>query len=134
MSALLPGPLSPSQTAIRPTPHHKRETCRACGSKQLRVFLSLGPTPLANSFLGSEDEFDNEPSFPLDVYFCENCSLVQLLDVIDPEVLFRHYLYVTGTSDTIAAWAEANNLKFRGHTLVWHASVPNWPRPLRTKP
>jgi len=36
------------------------------------------------------------------VYFCEECSLVQLLDVIDPEVLFRHYIYVTGTSDTIA--------------------------------
>jgi hypothetical protein len=37
------------------------------------------------------------------VYLCEACSLVQLLDVIDPEVLFRHYIYVTGTSDTIAA-------------------------------
>jgi len=39
----------------------------------------------------------------LDLYFCETCSLVQLLDVIDPEVLFRHYIYVTGTSDTMAA-------------------------------
>jgi hypothetical protein len=62
----------------------------------------LGPQPLANSFLASPDEFGSEQSFPLDVYFCETCSLVQLLDVIDPEVLFRHYLYVTGTSDTIA--------------------------------
>lgn len=103
MSTLLPGPLAPSQTITQPTAHHKRETCRACGSKQLRGFLSLGPTPLANSFLRSQDEFGGEPSFPLDVYFCENCSLVQLLDVIDPEVLFRHYLYVTGTSETIAA-------------------------------
>lgn len=58
---------------------------------------------LANSFLKSESEIANEPIFPLDVYFCQNCSLVQLMDVIDPEVLFRHYLYVTGTSDTIAA-------------------------------
>jgi len=62
----------------------------------------LGPTPLANSFLSDKEEFSQEPSFPLDVYFCEECSLVQLLDVIDPEVLFRHYIYVTGTSDTIA--------------------------------
>jgi SAM-dependent methyltransferase len=37
------------------------------------------------------------------VYLCETCSLVQLLDVIDPEVLFRHYIYVTGTSETMAA-------------------------------
>lgn len=103
MSTLLPGPLAPSEVIIHPRAHHKRETCRACGSNQMRVFLSLGPTPLANSLLHSRDEFADESSFPLDVYFCENCSLVQLLDVIDPEVLFRHYLYVTGTSDTIAA-------------------------------
>jgi SAM-dependent methyltransferase len=67
------------------------------------MFLSLGPTPLANSYLRSEQEFCGERSYPLDVYFCRTCSLVQLLDVVNPEVMFRHYLYVTGTSDTIAA-------------------------------
>jgi SAM-dependent methyltransferase len=59
--------------------------------------------PLANAFLRSPDEFAGEPSFPLDLYFCHGCSFVQLLDVIDHEVLFRHYLYASGTSDTIAA-------------------------------
>ena len=88
--------------------HHLRTTCRVCGGNQLRKFLSLGPTPLANSFLSDKDEFSQEPSFPLDVYFCQECSLVQLLDVIDPETLFRHYIYVTGTSDTIAE----HNLEF----------------------
>jgi SAM-dependent methyltransferase len=39
----------------------------------------------------------------LEVVLCSNCSLVQLVDVIDPEVLFSSYLYVTGTSDTMAA-------------------------------
>lgn len=83
--------------------HHKRKTCRICDSNRLQMFLSLGHQPLANSFLKSETEFPNEAKYPLDVYFCENCALVQLLDVIDPEVLFRHYIYLTGTSDTIAA-------------------------------
>jgi hypothetical protein len=59
--------------------------------------------PLANSFLKYPDDFAREPYYPLDIYFCEDCSLVQILDVIDPEVLFRHYVYVTGTSETIAA-------------------------------
>ena len=59
--------------------------------------------PLANAFLQSPDEFAGEPSFPLDLYFCHGCSFVQLLDVIDHEVLFRHYLYASGTSDTMAA-------------------------------
>jgi hypothetical protein len=64
--------------------------------------------PLANSFLRSADEFEDESFFPLDLYFCQSCSLVQLLDVIDPEVLFRNYIYVTGTSDTI----EAHNVEY----------------------
>ena len=85
------------------SPHHKRTTCRACGGKDLELFLPLGNVALANSFLRSPAEFASEPRFPLDVYFCRTCSMVQLLDVIDPELLFRNYLYVTGTSDTIAS-------------------------------
>ena len=84
------------------TMHRKRATCRACGGRDLELFLPLGNVALANSFLRSPEEFAAEPRFPLDVYFCRTCSMVQLLDVIDPEVLFRNYLYVTGTSDTIA--------------------------------
>lgn len=83
--------------------YHKRILCRACGGERLRQFLSLGPQPLANSFLRSPAEFADEPRYPLDVHFCEVCSLVQISDVIDPEALFRHYVYLTGTSETIAA-------------------------------
>jgi hypothetical protein len=87
--------------------HHKRTTCRACGASRLRGFLALGPQPLANAFLCGPEEFAAEARYPLDVYLCEECSLVQLLDVIDPEVLFRNYIYVTGTSTTIAAHNQA---------------------------
>lgn len=82
--------------------HHVRTACRACGEERLTRFLVLGPQPLANANLRDASEAAGEQRFPLDVYFCESCSLVQLADVIDPEVLFRHYIYVTGTSDTIA--------------------------------
>ncbi len=87
--------------------HHVRQTCRACGSTRLTRFLSLGETALANSFLRSEAEFADEPRFPLDVHLCRECALVQLVDVVDPEVLFRNYIYVTGTSDTMAAHNDA---------------------------
>lgn len=100
MSGLTLEPVSP--TVALPA-HHRRSTCRACGGTDLEQFLSLGPTPLANAFLHSAQEFAAEVHYPLDVYFCPACSLVQLLDVIDPEVLFRDYIYVTGTSETIAA-------------------------------
>lgn len=82
--------------------YHRRSDCRSCGHTDLHEFLSLGPTPLANSFLRSPAEFAAEVSYPLDVVFCPRCSLVQILDVVDPETLFRDYIYVTGTSTTIA--------------------------------
>jgi hypothetical protein len=82
--------------------HRKRETCRACGGRRLRPFLSLGRTPLANAFLRSAEEFASEAFYPLDVYRCDTCSLVQLSDVIHAEALFRNYIYVTGTSETMA--------------------------------
>ncbi|NNF38736.1 MAG: class I SAM-dependent methyltransferase [Gemmatimonadetes bacterium] len=83
--------------------YHRRSDCRGCGNEALHPFLELGPTPLANAFLRSAAEFADEAAYPLDVVFCPRCSLVQILDVVDPEVLFRDYIYVTGTSSTIAA-------------------------------
>jgi hypothetical protein len=83
--------------------HRIRTDCRACGAPRMVRFLVLGPQPLANANLRAIAEAADEARYPLDVYFCERCSLVQLADVIDPEVLFRHYIYVTGTSETIAA-------------------------------
>lgn len=80
---------------------YKRIACRACNQENLQAFLKLGPTPLANSFLRSKDEFKKESSYPLDVCFCRSCSLVQLADVVDPEILFGNYIYVTGTAQTI---------------------------------
>ncbi len=99
--------LSPTKTsaeiAVKRSPYHRRRTCRACGSRRLWCFIELGPTPLANSFLRSISEFAAERSYPLDLFICRECSLVQLLDVVGPEVLFKDYIYVTGTSGMIAA-------------------------------
>lgn len=80
----------------------RRDACRGCGSGDPTCFLSLGPTPLANAFLSSRDEIPDERWYPLDVYFCPDCSLVQLVDVVDPELMFGDYPYLSGTSDTIA--------------------------------
>jgi hypothetical protein len=85
----------------------RRNRCRVCNSSELESILALGPTPLANAFLRSPEEFAGERSYPLDLYFCRRCSLLQLLDIVNPDVLFRHYLYVTGTSTTMAEHTRA---------------------------
>lgn len=81
----------------------RREDCRICGNRRLHRFLDLGFSPLANRFLTKEQLGEVEPRFRLDVFVCRDCSLVQLVEVVDPAVLFRHYLYVSGTSETMRA-------------------------------
>src|SRR3989338_4102073 len=76
----------------------KNKNCRICSSRDLVKFLSLGKMPLANAFLTKEKLDTPEPTFPLDVYFCRNCSLVQLLDIVNPKILFKNYAYLTSAS------------------------------------
>jgi C-methyltransferase C-terminal domain/Putative zinc binding domain/Methyltransferase domain len=72
--------------------------CRVCKDSKLKTFLSLGPIPLSNAFLKEEQLMEKEPFFPLDVCFCPNCGMVQLAQVVDPNVMFKDYAYFTGTS------------------------------------
>lgn len=72
--------------------------CIACGSNNLLPLLDLGLQPLANSFLKSNDETEN--SFPLATNYCKECYHVQLTHKVDPDLLFKNYLYVSGTAKT----------------------------------
>lgn len=76
----------------------RRTTCRLCNGTRLTEVFKLAPTPPANAFVPAADLATTQERFPLDVFFCEDCAHVQLLDVVDPRVLFEHYVYVSGTS------------------------------------
>ncbi|MBB54105.1 MAG: SAM-dependent methyltransferase [Magnetovibrio sp.] len=78
--------------------HYRRGTCRLCGGHRLTEVLSLRPTPPANAFITERELGKAQDVYPLDVYFCEDCAHVQLLDVVDPALLFGNYVYVSGTS------------------------------------
>ena len=76
----------------------RRSDCRLCSSTDLELAIELTPTPPANAFVRGDCLDIEQPKFPLDVYFCNSCSHVQLLDVVDPEYLFSEYVYLSGTS------------------------------------
>jgi SAM-dependent methyltransferase len=80
--------------------------CRVCGSRDLRLILSLGEMPLANSLLTVEQLTEPEATYPLDLVFCPQCALVQITETIPPETLFREYLYFSSFSDTMLRHAE----------------------------
>lgn len=78
--------------------YHHRSTCRLCDSGSLTKVFALTPTPPANAFVAEDQRGVEQPIFPLELYFCEDCAHLQLLDVVDPAELFRNYVYVSGTS------------------------------------
>jgi methylation protein EvaC len=71
-----------------------RDTCRGCKSKRLYEFLDLGNMPMAGGFL-SEKDIKKEIKVPLRVNFCQDCGLVQILDIPNPNFLFSNYCYVS---------------------------------------
>jgi SAM-dependent methyltransferase len=72
--------------------------CIACGSNNLVPLLDLGLQPLANSFL--KNPTDQEDKFPLATNYCKDCYHVQLTHKVNPDLLFKNYLYVSGTAKT----------------------------------
>lgn len=82
---------------------HARTDCRLCGSTDLTEAFSFGETPLANAYLAPEDIGKPEAVAALVVNRCSSCQLLQLRDVVDPQVLFSRYLYVSGTSPVFVA-------------------------------
>ena len=78
--------------------YYRRKNCRQCGSRQLSSAIKLNSTPLANNYLKNKNENYKNDLFPLEVFFCDNCKHLQLIDVVDPKILYENYLYVSGTS------------------------------------
>lgn len=83
-------------------PAHKNDRCRYCGSANLVCFLRLGDQPPSDSFVRA-DQTAHERRYPLDVYVCGECALVQLLDVVDPREMFGDYVYLASTSKALKA-------------------------------
>ena len=85
--------------------------CRSCGNAALDVVLSLGKIPLANALLSKKDLARPEERYPLDLAFCPSCSLLQILETVPPEKLFREYLYFSSFSETMLRHAKEHALR-----------------------
>ena len=96
---------------------HTKTECRLCNSTHLTRYLDFGDMPLANALLDSEDAIEKEEKFPLAVDFCRSCGQSQLNVVVDPEILYSHYVYRSSISQTFAdhcdglAWWLEKSLK-----------------------
>lgn len=81
--------------------YKKYNHCRISESKNLKTFFSL-ETALAGGFLKNKELCESEIKYPLTVSFCPESTLVQVNEIISPEVLFSDYFYKTGSINTLA--------------------------------
>ena len=84
--------------------------CLACDSDNLLPVLDLNNQPLANSYKKSKDEY--EDYFPLKINRCTTCFHVQLTHAVNPDLIYKNYLYVSGTIFT-----------YELHTIIESSSI-----------
>jgi SAM-dependent methyltransferase len=91
-----------------PLPEARTSTgnCRFCGAALRHVMVDLGMSPPCESFVSHEQLNHMEPFFPLCVYVCEQCFLVQLQEYISPAAIFSHYAYFSSYSTSWLQHAE----------------------------
>jgi SAM-dependent methyltransferase len=82
-------------------------SCRFCGSALRHTFTDLGMSPLCESFLSADQLNQMEAFYPLHVFVCEHCFLVQLEEYVSPEDIFSEYAYFSSYSDSWLAHAKA---------------------------
>ncbi len=82
--------------------YRTEKLCRSCGKGDLETILPFGETPLADRLLTSEQLEKPEFAAPLTLAFCPHCALVQILETVDPEILFyAEYPYFSSISPSL---------------------------------
>jgi 2-polyprenyl-3-methyl-5-hydroxy-6-metoxy-1,4-benzoquinol methylase len=77
--------------------HIQNTECLACGTSDLRSILDLGKQPLANNYHNGE----TQDEYPLNLNLCQSCYHLQLSHTVNPDLMFKNYLYVSGTAKTL---------------------------------
>src|SRR3989441_91855 len=111
----------------RQLPSTQRGRCRHCGARLVHTFVDLGMSPLCESFLDAEHLDEMEPFYPLHVYVCDQCFLVQLPEYVSPEAIFREYAYFSSYSDTwldhVRAYTDHMIERFRLNRDSWVVEI-----------
>src|SRR5437867_11380386 len=81
-------------------------TCRFCGAGLRHTFVDLGMSPPCEAILERAQLNQMEAFYPLHVFVCNQCFLVQLQEYVTPENIFSEYAYFSSYSDSCLAHAK----------------------------
>ncbi|MDE1874441.1 MAG: class I SAM-dependent methyltransferase [Candidatus Micrarchaeota archaeon] len=91
-----------------------RTNCVACGSERLLEGINLGEMPNSNGLAESKETASAAKSYSLNYYWCENCGLLQLVNVAKRDELWKDYTYQSGVNKALIEYlAERARLLFR---------------------
>ena len=93
------------------------DKCLCCDEDNIKLLLDLNEQPLANSY---HDNTEKLKKYPLGVNLCQDCYHIQLTDAVNPDLLFKDYLYVSGTTQTLK-----DNFKWFADYVVENHPVVN---------
>lgn len=99
MSATILAP-APVEQAATASPAPAGAHCRFCGAPLHTTFVDLGMSPLCESYLRADQLNQMEPFYPLHVWVCDQCYLVQLEEYVTPDHIFTEYAYFSSYADT----------------------------------
>ena len=72
-----------------------KKKCILCNKGNVKSFVNLGNSPLANNLISLKDYKKNEKKYPLILGKCEKCDHVQLKYLVNPKYMFDNYLYLS---------------------------------------
>ncbi len=90
-----------------------RPRCRFCANPMVTTFVDLGMSPLCESYIALEQLNQMEPFYPLHVYVCDHCFLVQLEEFVAPSEIFTEYAYLSSYSDSWVEHARRYTVRMR---------------------
>ena len=91
----------------------KRSNCRLCNSKNIKMVLKMPSSQPVDNFLDFKNKDISLPKFKMNLYQCEKCGHAQLLDVVNPHILYGNYVYKSSSSPDLM-----NHFKLYSRFLV----------------
>jgi len=98
--------------------HVENKKCFCCDNTNLKTILDLGNQPLANNY---HDGSIFQEEYPLRLNLCDRCFHLQLSHTVNPDLMFKHYLYVSGTTQTLKDYFDM----FAKKTLEYNPEAKN---------
>ena len=92
--------------------------CRICKSKKTIKVLDLGKQPLANKYPKNKLEIKKEKKFNLEIIFCKNCRSGQIKKIIDRNLMFEDYYYLSSVNEKLKKHFEQLSNKLKRYKFV----------------